>query len=222
MTTYIPTVEFVGLLNDVGNLAGQDPDDTRTHAIRIQWDGEAVHAMATDDTRLGISTWHPDDLPEEATQEGVFTRRGGRDDPWSVVVSLPDAVEAAKKFKVATKNSWVPLALDFIPGLADEARLRIARSTDCGLTGLSMVLMDRDVDFADIRLGLDAMPAPRAVSEIEFNGELLAAFGQVRQRGGGMKLAFTGTESMALVTIGDRFRGGIRPIRTARRLTVAA
>lgn len=222
MTTYIPTGDLTGLINDVAALAGQDKEVPRTHAIRIDFDGECVHTQATDDMRSGVSTWHPDDLSEEAMQEGLFSRRGGRDDPWSIVVSLPDALEVAKKFKLPDKSGWVPLGLDYIPGIGSEHRLKIARNTDTGHTGLSMVLLDRDVDFPDLRVVLGATPLPQPVAEVEFNGEALAAFGQVRQRGGGLKLAFTGADTQTLVTVGDRFRGGILPIRSKRRLASVA
>lgn len=216
-TTFIPSGDFTGLLNDVIPLAGQDKEIPETYAIRIQWDGTQLHAMATDDVRMGVSSWDPDDLPESAEQEGVFARRGGECRPWSIVVSLPDAALMAKTFKVSEKNWWVPLGLDYVEGITDQAKLRVARNTDCGLPGLSMTVLDRPVDLADVRRLLDFVPLPKPVEAIEFNGELLAGFGTVRQRGGGLKLTFSGTESMALVTVGDRFRGGIKPIRTERR-----
>ncbi|MFY1595438.1 hypothetical protein [Micromonospora sp. WMMD737] len=216
-TTYIPSGDFVGLINDVLPLAGQDKEIPETFAIRIQWDGEQVHAMATDELRMGVSSWHPDDLPEEAMQEGVFARRGGTSRPWSIVLGLPDAALLAKTFKVNEKNWWVPVGLDYVEGITDRAKLRAARSTDSGMPGLAVTVVDRDVDLPDVRQLLAVMPPAAPVDAIEFNGEMLAAFGQVRQRGGGLKLTFAGTDAMSLVTVGDRFRGAIQPIRRERR-----
>ena len=178
--------------------------------------------MATDELRMGVSSWHPDELPEAAAQEGVFARRGGTSRPWSVVVGLPDAALLAKTFKVNEKNWWVPLGLDYIEGITDRAKLRVARNTDSGLPGLAATVVDRDVDLPDVRQLLAAEPLPRPVESIEFNGEMLAAFGQVRQRGGGLKLTFAGTDGMARVTVGDRFRGALIPIRKRRPLASVA
>ncbi|MEU3452125.1 hypothetical protein ABZ671_00580 [Micromonospora sp. NPDC006766] len=216
-TVFVPSGDFTGLLADVIPLAGQDKEIPETFAVRVQWDGEQLHAMATDDTRMGVSSWHPDDLPEAAEQEGVFARRGGQCRPWSVVIGLPDAALMAKTFKVSEKNWWVPLALDYVEGITDTAKLRVARNTDCGMPGLSMTVLDRPVDLPDVRKLLDVVPPEREVSRIKFNGELLAGFGQVRQRGGGLEFTFSGPDSMTLVTVGERFRGGIQPVRAERR-----
>lgn len=224
MTTYIPTGELTGLLEDVMGFACPDPELPRIHAVRLDFDGEALHASATDDVHAGISTWHPDDLPEgTGTQEGLFSRRGGLDDPWSIVISLTDAADLVKKVKLKEKDRWVPLGLDFITGLADENRLRVARNTDSGYPGLAVTVLDREVEMPNVRAGLDRHAVGRPVSEMEFNPILLGHFGQVRMRGDSMKIAFTGEDSMAVVTIGDRFVGGIRPVRrtAARRLAVA-
>lgn len=220
--TFIPSGDLVGLINDVLPLAGQDKEIPETYAVRVQWDGKQLHVMATDELRMGVSSWHPDDLPESAEQEGVFARRGGTARPWSIVLGLPDAALLAKTFKVSEKNWWVPLGLDYIEGITDRAKLRVARNTDSGLPGLAVTVVDRDVDLPDVRQLLDVVPLPRAVESIEFNPAWLAAFGQVRPRGGGLKFTFAGTEGMALVTVGDRFRGGLFPIRQSRRLASVA
>ncbi|MFC0504257.1 hypothetical protein [Micromonospora costi] len=224
MTLFIPTGEFTGLLEDVMGFACPDPELPRIHAVRIEFDGEAVHAMATDDVHAGVSTWHPDDLPEGAgSQEGLFARRGGGDDPWHIVISLTDAADLVKKVKLKEKDRWVPLGLDFIEGVTDVHRLRVARNTDCGYPGLAVTVLDRDVEFPSIRGSLDPNTVGRPVSEMEFNPILLGHFGAVRMRGDSMRIAFTGEESMAVVTIGDRFVGGIRPVRrTSRRLSSVA
>ncbi|MCX5066609.1 hypothetical protein OOJ91_12045 [Micromonospora lupini] len=223
MTTYIPTGELTGLLDDVMGFACPDPELPRIHAVRLDFDGEALHASATDDMHAGMSTWHPGDLPESATQEGLFSRVGGRDDPWSIVIALSDAADLAKKVKLKEKDRWVPLGLDFIQGVTDEHRLRVARNTDCGYPGLAVTVLDRDVDMPNVRRGLDINVIPFPVAEMEFNPLLLAHFGAVRMRGDSMRLVYTGPDTPAIVTIGDRFIGGIKPVRkSSRRLSSVA
>ncbi|TDC30079.1 hypothetical protein E1211_24855 [Micromonospora sp. 15K316] len=224
MTVHIPTGEFTGLLEDVMPFACPDPELPRIHAVRIEYDGEALHAMATDDVHAGVSTWHPDDLPDgEGTQEGLFARRGGADNPWHIVISLTDAADLVKKVKLKEKDRWVPLGLDFIEGVTDVHRLRVARNTDSGYPGLTVTVLDRDVEFPSIRGSLDREVTGRPVTELEFNPVLLGHFGQVRMRGDAMKITPTGEQSMAVVTIGDRFVGGIVPVRrSSRRLSSVA
>lgn len=223
MTTYIPTGELTGLLDDVMGFACPDPELPRIHAVRIDFDGEALHASATDDVHAALSTWHPDDLPDGATQEGLFSRRGGLDKPWSIVLSLTDAADLVKKVKLKEKDRWVPLGLDFVPGLTDEHRLKVSRGTDCGYPGLTVTVLDRDEAMPNVRAGLDITVIPFPVAEMEFNPLLLGHFGAVRMRGDGMKIVYTGPDTPAIVTIGDRFIGGIKPVRkSSRRLSSVA
>lgn len=223
MTVHIPTGEFTGLLEDVMGFACPDPELPRIHAVRLQYDGEAVHASATDDTHAGLSTWHPDDLPEGASQEGLFSRRGGRDDPWSVVISLTDAADLVKKVKLKEKDRWVPLGLTFVEGLDDAHRLKVSRNTDHGYPGLTVTVLDRDEPMPNVRAGLDINVIPFPVAEMEFNPLLLAHFGAVRMRGDAMKIVYTGPDTPAIVTIGDRFIGGIKPVhKSSRRLSSVA
>ncbi|PZG06089.1 hypothetical protein C1I95_32330 [Micromonospora craterilacus] len=219
-TIHIPTRDFLGILTDVAGLAGQDKDIPETYAVCLEWDGEQLHAMAGDDVRMGVSSWHPDELPEEAAQDGLSARRGGLCDPWKIVIGVPDVKDMAATFKVSDKNWWVPLALDYMPGYTDRHKLRVARSTNSGLPGKTMVVLDRDVNFADVRRILAAEPAPQKVSDVLVNGELFAAFGAVRQRGGAMKLTFA--DGQVRVTVGERFVGQILAARAARRLKPVA
>ncbi|WP_431728625.1 hypothetical protein [Verrucosispora sp. TAA-831] len=219
-TVYVPTADLLGLITDVSVLAGQEKEIPETYAVCIEWDGQQLHAMAGDDTRMGVSSWHPDDLPEEATQEGVFSRRGGHCDPWKIVLSLHDAADIVKTFKVSEKNRWVPLGLDFVPGVTACHKLRVSRDTSSGLTGKSIVALDRNVKFADVRDMLAAEPTPQKVTDVIVNGESFAAFGLVRQRGGGMKLTFA--DGRVRVTVGERFVGQILAARAARRLNPVA
>ncbi|WP_213451561.1 hypothetical protein [Rhizomonospora bruguierae] len=56
----IPTGELVGLLGDVVPFASPDKDMPNYNVVRLEWDGEMLHALTCDTIRIGWSSWHPD------------------------------------------------------------------------------------------------------------------------------------------------------------------
>lgn len=220
------TGDLLGLCGDVKEFACPDENIPRLHCVQLEWDGTELHATATDEELAGISSWSPDDAPEgdDSKQDGLWPNLGGADDPWTIVLDLPTIEEVLRAFKLPAKQSHIPVNLDYIRNGTD-GRLRITRHVDMGAkVGLAVTANGIVVDFPDVRGVLDHAPRPRAVTELEFNGERLGRFGAVRQRGGALKLTFAGDDGLTLVRIGDRFRGAIQPVRArpARLKVVAA
>lgn len=208
----IPTGELTGILADVATFASPDDEILKLHSVHVEWDGEALHTMATDRYVLGWSRWFPSDIgPGEETQDDLFTQWGGTDDPWVVDLALPDAKELVKVFKLPSKEGRVPLTLTFDQE-GDKRRLVVSRGRETGYSGITIVAEDTDAGFVDVREMLAKAAQARSVEDVVYAAEKLAGFAKVRPYGP-MRLRFTGAEKLTHVSIGERFTGAIIPLR---------
>lgn len=212
MAVTITTADLVGLLGDTIPFAHGDDDLPYLNAINVVWDGDKLHAQATDMYRIAWSSWHQDDEPERDYQTDLLAPVGSDDDPWQVLVPLDDAQHLVKTFKLPPKESYAVVTLD-----VDVHRLTVKRARE---TGHCQIRVDIDgvqtaegVGFPDLAALLSKFDVVSKVDGIAFNPKLLADFGKVRPRGNAMSLRFTGEDSAVLVTIGERFCGSIMPVR---------
>lgn len=207
----IPTGDFVGILNDVIPMASTEDELPQINAVRLEWDGELLHAMATDRYRIAWSSYDPDDPPEKEYQPALNTGWGGADEPWSLSVSLEDAEHLAKTYKLGGKQYYVPLTIEHGNGT-----VKVARSRDTGFSAITFVASDRtNLDqggFPDLRALLAKADVAEATKELALSARLLADFAKVRPRGP-MHCMFTGSNGLVHIAIGKRFVGAIQPIR---------
>jgi hypothetical protein len=226
----IPTSELLGLLADVLGFAPVVKDDPR-RGVLIEWDGGSLNASAYDVLSAGRSSWEPGggqegDIHETGNNaEGGGFEWGGNDPAWKAFVSLDDAKDIVKTFKVASKLWWIPLTVKISP---TSGKLTIERSGEFGKpAALVTVTVDRDVTakFPDVLAmwtGLqDEWSAlGDSVDHILFSPYRLAAFGTVRAHGT-LMLTFAGEQGAVSATMGNRFRGFIFPA-TARKAEASA
>lgn len=214
----VPTSELVGIIADTIPFACPDKELPLQRCLRIEWDGEMLHASATDSERIGWSRWHPDDDPDEDAQDDLFTEWGGTDAPWTVVIGLDDAKDAAKMFKLGAKEGHIPLTVSLEAG-----QLRVSRSRDTGHSAITHVMRNEmTTEHTDPRVGLDQLPDVEPAGRTAFVARFVADFAKVRPRGP-LAMTFAGQTGAVRVQIGERFTGAIRPVRVAaRRIAPAA
>lgn len=203
----VPTEDLVGVLSDVVPFAHPDNDLPSLNAVRLDWDGTMLHAQATDMLRIAWSSWHPADEPEGESQDDLFTKWGGADDPWATLVPLDDAKHLIKVFKLGAKELRVPLEVDYAGG-----SVTVKRSRDTGYSALSARVEGRMDEFPDVAKFLAEADVVTSVVSVAFGAKLIADFSKVRPRGP-MELTFTGATSLTHVRIGERFIGAIAPTR---------
>ncbi|MFI5934747.1 hypothetical protein [Actinoplanes sp. NPDC051494] len=203
----IPTGDLTGVLGDVIPFVFPDDDLPDLHCVRLEWDGTMLHALSTDRFRMAVSSWHPDDEPDADVQDDMFVRWGGADDPWTATLTLEDAKELVKVFKLPPKKQRVPLTLDF----ANE-QVTVRRDRDTGYTAVRLDVPDQLAQFPDIRKLLADSDRLKPITGLMFNAKFLADFGKVRPRAP-MQLSFTGSTAITHVGIGKRFLGAIMPLR---------
>jgi len=202
----IPTGDLTGILNDVIPFAFRDDDLPDVNCVRLEWDGDQLHALATDRYRIGWSTWDPTDEYEVEHQDDLFTQWGGADEPWAVTISLDDAKDLAAHYKLGPKERMVPLTIDREP-----ERLKVSRSRDTGYSAITTIMRDTFVSFPDIRQLLKDSAQTERVAGLSFNAKYLADFAKVRPRGP-LDMQFTGKGKLAHVSIGARFTGAIMSV----------
>lgn len=204
MTVTIPTGDLIGLISDVAPFAAQD-DKSLFNCVRLEWDGNLLHAMATDRYHLAWGQWHPDDEHELPRQDSLFTTFGGDGDPWSAVIGLPDALHIKKVFKLGKKQWATALTVQ----LTEDGSVEVARDHDTGYSALIATLPGLDRELIDFRAVLSKHDTTKERAGLAFNAKQLADFAKVRARGP-MHMIFT--ETIAHVSIGQRFCGAIMPI----------
>lgn len=214
MTVTIPTGDLCGILADCLPFVHTLDDLPALCTVRLEWDGQQLHAMATDRYRLAWSTWDPADHPDaEGDQQGdLFTDWGSDDGPWSVLLPAADAKDAVTAFKLKPKERGAALTLE---RKADAAgpQLAIDRSRLTGHSALRMVITGvKDDDYPDLRQLLADASTAEPVHRVAYTLGRLADFGKVRPRGP-LRLTFTGEHKLTLVEIGERFTGAIQPVR---------
>jgi hypothetical protein len=207
----IPTAELVGVLSDAIPFASKDEDFPALNAVRLHWDGDMLHAQATDRYVLGWSQWDPSDDPDRDEQEDLFTKWGGADDPWTILLPLADATDIVKVFKLGPKEGWTPLTIDLIDG-----RLKVMRHRDTGHSAITQVVEGLDAEFPKLDELLRAANMFDTTDGLSYDAKRMALFARVRPRGP-MRLTFTagpgGGPGLTHVQIGERFNGAIMPVR---------
>lgn len=206
----IPTGELVGLLGDVIPMASADGDLPTLNAVHLHWDGEKLHAQATDRQHIGWSMWHPNDTPVEDHQGDLLNQWGGTDEPWKATICLADAKHLVKTYKLGGKQWFIPLTVEHT-----TAGVRVVRARETGHSAISTVVRDTFEEFPKVDKALDPKRAVRNVAALAFNAKSLAVFAKVRARGD-MEMRFGGPTGLVHIHIGERFRGGIQPVYNER------
>lgn len=207
MTITIPTCELTGILSDAIPFASADKEFPAINAVKVDWDGQMLHAQATDRYVIGWAQWHPDDGPAQDEQEDLFTKWGGADDPWSVLLPLDDAKDIASVFKLSAKEGWAPLTVEYLDG-----RLKVIRTRDTGHSAITQVVEGRTEEYPDLRKLLAEANLFEPTDGLSYDAKRIALFAKVRQRDA-MRLTFTGETRLTHVSIGERFSGAIMPVR---------
>jgi hypothetical protein len=216
MTVTIPTTDLVGILADTVPFASPDTEVPVLNAIRVEWDGAALHAMSTDRYRIAWSTWNPDDEPDDDRQDDLFADWGADDifEKWHVHIALDDAKDIIGAYKLPAKEAGgVAVSVRRVVDAAGE-QLVVDRSRLTGHSAITMVVRCMAVDpDPDIRGLLARHDVAEPVRQITYNARFLADFAKVRQQG---PLRMTHTPSgMTLVAIGERFVGAIQAVKEA-------
>lgn len=207
----IQTAQFTGLLDDVRPFAFPKDDMPSINVVRLEWDGEMLHASATDTLRMARSSWHPDDDEQGGNKKkSLFPAYGGADDRWVVYMRLDDAKKLVEHFKLPKTEGAAPITLDH-----RGEKLYVVRSADTGLQAVTVIVETHLVEFPDLSKVLDFDALPEAISSLPVVGRHLGDFCGVRQRGE-MRLVFHGLDLPVRVRIGERFVGTFRPDNSGR------
>jgi len=210
MSITIPTGDLVGILSDAIPFAFPDDILPELHCVRLEWDGETLHTLATDRYRVGWSQWTPGDIdPDDAAQDDLFTEWGSGDEPWATSIGLADAKELVKVFKLGPKEANTPIVVDHF---AEHDRTKVIRSRETGHSAITVVAdgLGLTFPFPDVRAQLAKADRVKATRKAVYRADYLADFAKVRARGP-MQLTFTG--GLTHVAIGKRFVGAIMPQR---------
>lgn len=207
MTLTVPTWDLVGVVADCVPFAFPKDDMPMLHGVRVEWDGDRLHALSTDRYRIAWSQWHPDDDPPADTQDDLWTKFGGADDPWGVFLSLGDAKKLVQIYKLPMKESRTPLTVD-----VDLNRLTVRRARETGHSAIQAVFDGLEVDVPDVRELLADSSALTGVDQVSYYAHFLADFAKVRPAGP-LEMRFTGPTGPTHVSIGERFVGAIMPVR---------
>lgn len=213
----IPTAELVGLLSDVIPFAHTDKDLPDVNSVLLEWDGDRLHAQATDQYSAGWCTWDPDDDQpggdnDGPVQDDLFTEWGSDDLRWRVLITLADAAEAVKVFKLPAKEGRTPLHV-----AVEYNRLTIKRGKETGHSAITCAYQTRlhhavpDLEAAFVVFHTRVEPT-RAVL---FDAQRLAAFAKVRPHAP-LELLAAGAGGTAVVHIGSRFTGAIKALSDNR------
>lgn len=208
MSITIPTGDLVGILSDVIPFAFPDDILPELNAVRLEWDGETLHALSTDRYRVGWSQWTPGDIDaDEAAQDDLFADWGSGDEPWATSIPLADAKELVKVFKLPPKEANTAIVVDH--NRASE-RTKVIRTRETGHSAITVVAEGLGVTFPfpDVRATLAKSDRIKAVRNAIYRAEFLADFAKVRPRGP-MQMTFAG--GLTHITIGKRFVGAITP-----------
>lgn len=209
----ISTGDLLGVIGDAIPFALDDEEFPEVSNLRLEWDGDMLHATTTDLYRIGWASWHPDDDPDAGGQDNLLTEWGGADDPWAVYVSLANAKHLIKTYKLPFKRRRAPLEVEFVEHLDSPSELIVRRRLWTGHTSITTVIEALLLDNPP-KHPRDVLAAADTVTpagQLVYNANWLADFAKVRARGP-LELTITGETGPTLVTIGKRFVGAIKPM----------
>jgi hypothetical protein len=212
VTLTIPTVDLLGCIGDALPFIDPDKDVTERRCVHLRWDGALFHVSATDGIRAAISSWSPDDTPDEDVQYEIGTTLGEDGDAtWEFLLTADDASHLLKTAKPSKGHEYAPLYVTF-----DGPLLKVRRDREAQVPGFTLTYEGLDHTFPDLRgYVVEAAGKAEPVKEIAWNAVYMADFGKVRQRGGAARWTFSGDRSPAVVEIGVRFVGALMPVRPA-------
>jgi hypothetical protein len=203
----LPTMEFVGALNDVIPFASTEKDDPGYAVVRMDWTGEGLFLMASNrhqhvryETDSRIWQNEPDD------------------DPYSVRIPLSDAKMLASAFKLPTKHSYVTVGIAVNSFSVGENLYRVTFSREgaddysrlaLNVFGRGRPMTDADPKETDIPEEIAKWQGVVASREVTaWSPKSLANFGKV-DRHGAILLEFLKDSDGAPVRVssGPRFVG---------------
>jgi hypothetical protein len=208
----VPTMEFVGALNDVIPFASKEKDDPAYGIVRIECDGDDVITLASNRNQHVRYFWDPNTVEIRESR------------PFSIGIDLADAVNLARTFKLPTKLSWAPLHIGTSVDDFEENsyRLRVWRDGGEDWSKISQDVTGRgrprpetkDIPEPNIHgLIRDFADRESHLEKIAFSGDRLANFGKVRAHGP-VEFEFSGEAHQAVrVTVGPRFAGVVWPVK---------
>ncbi len=214
----IPTRDLLGCIADALPFIPSDKDDTTLRCVQLRWDGSLLHVSATDRYRVAISSWDPDDTPDDDVQYEIGTVLGeDSDGTWECMLSADDAGHLLKTAKPSKGHEYAPLFVTL-----DGELVKVRRDREAQVPGFSLIYEGLDLEFPDLRGHVvEAAGKAEPVKEISFNAVYLATFGSVRQRGNTSRWTFAGDRGPAVVEIGERFVGALMPVRPAEEKATA-
>lgn len=221
----IPTRDLVGIIGDVLAFAWPDDENPRFNVVKLEWDGDNLHAYATDSYVMAWSRWSSIDVKDPGEDTSPW---GGWSDPWSIVLDLADAKKVASIFKLPAKEGGTAVRIH-----PQKRQVKIVREHSEARAGITLMLdesssvpmmpppdaIDRTVRedhhlyFPDLRSKLLQWAEREDVptTKLMVNPRLLAKFNTARPMGP-MKMRISG-EDAVLVSIGEWFCGAIQPMR---------
>jgi hypothetical protein len=211
----LPTVEFVGALNDVIPFASTEKDDPAYNVIRLEWDGETMYTLASNrhqHIRYEIDSRMWQNEPDMA--------------PYSVRIALADAKMLASAFKLPTKHSYasVGIAVNTFSPSENLYRVTFSRDGSPDYSRLALNVFGRgkplglDEDLKEVDIHSELAGWAGAVAEQEhtaWSPKSLANFGKV-ERHGAILMEFMTTKDGGAVRVssGPRFQGIAYQTRT--------
>lgn len=205
----IPSADLHGIIHDAHQLVSPDKDDEQGRSVHLYWDGSMMHAAVCTPFRAAMSSWHPDDDPDQDTQTELGVTLGGADEPWGIVLTHDDAKHLLANVKPPKHREYTPIEVEYRDGIIIVTRRKQTR-----LPGFRLTIdgFGDDYEPPDVSALVEkTLAGAQSTSTVAFNACLLADFGKVRQRGCAMRLILAGP--MAAVRIGERFAGAIGTVR---------
>jgi hypothetical protein len=198
-TVTVAAADLVRIIGDAAPFASKDPHLPTVHGVCLEAAGGVLSATATDRYAIGHS---------RADCTGALTGQ--------LVIGLEDARLIASMFRPAKRNTAGPNVT--ITAADGTARFAYSDDDSLGLVaelGIGLRAVSNDfVDYTSLlnRPGDDAEPADGKA--YGFRPDLLARFARVHQERDEPMRVFPGSATkITWVEIGDRFIGGIMPVR---------
>lgn len=203
----IPTTELIGGLTDV---LPQLTDEKSDYAgVRIDWDGTSLHFSAYDVHSGATVFWTPGegaegDIDEDDARDVNW---GGDDAAWRTWISVANAKEIVKLFKLPAKLWRFPVGLKCSP-TGDRLIVEREDGPRVGRTLMAWADPTKVHSVPDVRAIAYAEDRQSniKIGPFEVAAYRLAAFGNVRGHGV-LRFDFGGPDEPVGVTMGQRFAG---------------